>query len=285
MRRTEAEAGAAAARRGRGAARGCPTATSSSSTSSARSRRARSWRSTRSASRASISSPTEERHYPMGRVAAQVLGGVDVDEHGVAGVEKSFDQRLCSDRTPLRLSLDVRVQAVVRDELSKAMDEFQAIGACGIVMDVNTGEVLAMVSLPDYDANDFRDRAGGRPVQPRRHRHVRAGQHVQAADRVDGAGWRHRAHLGRVRRLAPDPYRPLHHHRLRGQAPLAVSAGGARLLLQPRRRAYRRGRSGARAPARLAEEDGHVRPRRHRAAGGRRCRSCSRRRLEGGRRR
>ncbi len=100
--------------------------------------------------------PTEERHYPMGRTAAQVLGGTDVDEHGVAGVEKYFDQRLFADSTPLRLSIDVRVQAVVRDELSKAMDEFQAIGACGIVMDVNTGEVLAMVSLPDYDANDFR---------------------------------------------------------------------------------------------------------------------------------
>src|SRR3984957_10669668 len=100
--------------------------------------------------------PTEERHYPMGRTAAQVLGGTDVDEHGVAGVEKYFDKRLLSDSTPLRLSIDVRVQSVVRDELSKAMDEFQAIGACGIVMDVHTGEVLAMVSLPDYDANDFR---------------------------------------------------------------------------------------------------------------------------------
>jgi cell division protein FtsI (penicillin-binding protein 3) len=99
---------------------------------------------------------TEQRHYPMGRTAAQVLGGVDVDEHGVAGAERAFDQRLFSDSTPLRLSLDVRVQAVVRDELSKAMDMFEAIGACGIVMDVRTGEVLAMVSLPDYDANEFR---------------------------------------------------------------------------------------------------------------------------------
>ena len=52
----------------------------------------------------------------MGRTAAQVLGGTDVDEHGVAGVEKHFDQRLFDDGSPLRLSLDVRVQAVVRDE-------------------------------------------------------------------------------------------------------------------------------------------------------------------------
>ena len=53
------------------------------------------------------------------------------------------------------LSIDVRVQAVMRDELEKSKEEFQAIGACGIVMDVNTGEVIAMVSLPDYDANQF----------------------------------------------------------------------------------------------------------------------------------
>jgi cell division protein FtsI (penicillin-binding protein 3) len=98
--------------------------------------------------------PTERRRYPLGRVAAHVLGGVDVDGHGVAGVERFFDKRLHDDPQPLRLSIDVRVQAVVRDELSKVMDEFQAIGACGIVMDVRTGEVIAMVSLPDYDAND-----------------------------------------------------------------------------------------------------------------------------------
>jgi cell division protein FtsI (penicillin-binding protein 3) len=100
--------------------------------------------------------PSEVRRYPMGRVVSQVLGGVDIDDHGAAGVEKSFDHRLGADAQDLRLSIDVRVQAVVRDELSKAMDEFKAIGACGIVMEVNTGEVLAMVSLPDYDPNDYR---------------------------------------------------------------------------------------------------------------------------------
>ncbi len=98
---------------------------------------------------------TERRRYPLGRVAAQVLGGVDVDGHGVAGVERFFDQRLEDDSEPLRLSLDVRVQAAVREELLHAMEEFTAIGACGIVMDVRTGEVLGMASLPDYDANLF----------------------------------------------------------------------------------------------------------------------------------
>ena len=186
--------------------------------------------------------PTEQRHYPMGRIAAQVLGGVDVDEHGVAGVEKSFDQRLFSDPTPLRLSIDVRVQAVVREELSKAIDDFQAIGGCGIVMDVNTGEVLAMVSLPDYDANDFRTA----PADDRFNRAV-TGMYepgstfkLQTASMALDSGIVHIWDQFDASRA--DPHRPLHHHRLRGQAPLAVSAGGARLFLQSRRRAHRRDR-------------------------------------------
>ncbi|MBB2190568.1 penicillin-binding protein 2 [Gluconacetobacter azotocaptans] len=99
--------------------------------------------------------PGERRHYPLGKVASHILGAVDIDDHGVAGVERFLDKRLDGDRTPLRLSLDVRIEAVVRDELAAAKDTFQAIGASAIVMDVNTGEIVAMVSLPDYDANDF----------------------------------------------------------------------------------------------------------------------------------
>ncbi|MBF0888259.1 MULTISPECIES: peptidoglycan D,D-transpeptidase FtsI family protein [Gluconobacter] len=97
----------------------------------------------------------ERRHYPLGRTAAQIMGSVDIDDHGIAGVERYFDKRLNSDKSPLRLSLDVRVQTVAHDELQAAKDEFSAIGASAIVMDVRTGEILAMVSLPDYDANDF----------------------------------------------------------------------------------------------------------------------------------
>lgn len=112
--------------------------------------------------------PSEERHYPMGRLAAQVLGGVDVDEHGVAGVEKYFNKRLEADPDPLRLSLDIRIEGMVRDELATAMQEFHAMGACGIVMDARTGELLAMVSLPDYNANDF----GSAPADARFNRAV-----------------------------------------------------------------------------------------------------------------
>ncbi|QDH13004.1 penicillin-binding protein 2 [Formicincola oecophyllae] len=97
----------------------------------------------------------EQRHYPLGKTASHVMGGVDVDSHGIAGVEKYFDQRLTSDPTPLRLSIDARIQSVMRDELAATMDNFQAIGAAAVLMDVRTGELIAMVSLPDYDANDF----------------------------------------------------------------------------------------------------------------------------------
>ena len=99
--------------------------------------------------------PGEKRRYPLGRTAAQVMGAVDIDDHGVAGVERFFDKRLTDDPDPLRLSLDVRVQAVVRDEVGQSIANFHALDGCGIVMDVRTGEILAMVSLPDYDANDF----------------------------------------------------------------------------------------------------------------------------------
>ncbi|MFT8441175.1 peptidoglycan D,D-transpeptidase FtsI family protein [Acetobacter fabarum] len=99
--------------------------------------------------------PGEQRHYPLGHMAAQIMGAVDIDDNGIAGVERFFNKRLLVDRKPLRLSLDIRVQSAVREEVAAAKDTFQAIGACGIVMDVRTGEIIAMVSLPDYDANEF----------------------------------------------------------------------------------------------------------------------------------
>lgn len=98
---------------------------------------------------------SEERRYPLGTMAAQILGGVDIDDHGIAGIERYFDTRLRSSMFPLRLSLDTRIQGAMRDELEKSMTHFQAVGACAILMDIHTGEILAMVSLPDYDANNF----------------------------------------------------------------------------------------------------------------------------------
>ena len=93
------------------------------------------------------------RVYPHGRTAAHVLGMTDVDGRGIAGVEHRFDRSLAAGEGPLRLSLDIRVQAVLREEVAHAVEAFEAAGAVGLILDVDTAEVLAMVSLPDFDPN------------------------------------------------------------------------------------------------------------------------------------
>lgn len=101
--------------------------------------------------------PTERRRYPFGTAAAHVLGGVGADNTGSAGIERSLNDRLLDSPVPLRLSIDLHVQDVVRDELAHAMTEFSAVGGCGLVMDVRSGEMLAMVSLPDFDPGQPRN--------------------------------------------------------------------------------------------------------------------------------
>ncbi|MDP6603760.1 MAG: penicillin-binding protein 2 [Rhodospirillales bacterium] len=102
----------------------------------------------------------ERRVYPQGRQAAHVLGATDVDGSGIAGVELAFQDTLSGGDAPLRLSLDVRVQTVMTDVLARTMREFDAIGAAGAMLDVRTGEVLALVSLPDFDPNARTTAAG-----------------------------------------------------------------------------------------------------------------------------
>lgn len=96
----------------------------------------------------------QRRVYPQGPLAVHVLGYTDIDGKGISGIEQYFDEQLKDpSRTgdPLELSLDIRVQHVVRDEVAKAVEQFNAIGGGGIVLDIHTGEVVAMVSLPDFD--------------------------------------------------------------------------------------------------------------------------------------
>ncbi len=93
----------------------------------------------------------ERRVYPNGRLAAHVLGYTDIDNRGIAGVEKSFDAIVRRYREPLRLSIDVRVQHIVHQELAASVADFNALGGCAILLDVATGEVVALVSLPDFD--------------------------------------------------------------------------------------------------------------------------------------
>ena len=98
--------------------------------------------------------PEERRVYPHGNTFSHVLGYVGVDNKGLAGIEKKFDLRLRDkglNNQPLQLSLDVRLQAMMHEEMEKAVDEFRAIGATGVIMDVKTGELMSIVSLPDFD--------------------------------------------------------------------------------------------------------------------------------------
>ncbi len=98
---------------------------------------------------------TQKRHYPEGDLAAHILGGVTVGGVGIAGVEQYFETRLTANPAPLKLSIDIGVEGIVHDELAAAVKEFQSPGGCAIVMNAHTGEILAMASLPDYDAADL----------------------------------------------------------------------------------------------------------------------------------
>ncbi|HQS10026.1 MAG TPA: penicillin-binding protein 2 [Xanthobacteraceae bacterium] len=104
------------------------------------------------------------RIYPDGPTISHVIGGVNVDNQGIAGLEKYIDGRglaelhlagFASDRQqePVQLSIDIRVQNAVRDELVAAKEKFKAKAAMGVVTDVRTGEIISMVSLPDFDPN------------------------------------------------------------------------------------------------------------------------------------
>ncbi len=93
------------------------------------------------------------RVYPHGREAAHVLGLVNVDGLGIAGVEQSYQKPL-GQGDELRLSIDMRVQHMLREELEAATREFRAIGAGGLILDAHSGEVVALVSLPDFDPNN-----------------------------------------------------------------------------------------------------------------------------------
>jgi cell division protein FtsI (penicillin-binding protein 3) len=99
---------------------------------------------------------TRRRIYPHAGMFAHVLGYVDTDNLGIAGLERAFDAKLKQEwvEEPLRLSLDVRVQAMLREELREAMRTFRAVGATGALMDVQTGEIVSMVSLPEFDPHN-----------------------------------------------------------------------------------------------------------------------------------
>jgi cell division protein FtsI (penicillin-binding protein 3) len=109
-----------------------------------------------------------KRDYPNGPEVSHLIGHVNIDNQGIAGMEKWLDGHglaalhmagLATDRlqNPVQLAVDLRVQHALRDELVAARAKFKALAAAGVVLDVRTGEVVAMVSEPDYDPNNPRE--------------------------------------------------------------------------------------------------------------------------------
>lgn len=113
--------------------------------------------------------PVQTRRYPKRRLFSHVVGFVGNDGQGLEGAERIYDDYLRENVAPLRLSLDARIQSVFYEQLSMAMQKYQAKAAMGMLMNSRTGEMLAMVSLPDFDPeNRGLDSASNRMFKPLR---------------------------------------------------------------------------------------------------------------------
>lgn len=96
---------------------------------------------------------SEKRVYPHNNLFSHILGYTNIDNLGLAGIEKSLHKRLTESSKSLQLTIDMGVQDTIREELLAAVKHYNANGAAAIVMDVNTGEIISMVSVPDYNPN------------------------------------------------------------------------------------------------------------------------------------
>ena len=93
------------------------------------------------------------RVYPQKNLFSHIIGQIDDDNQGISGIEKSFDDRLKQKKEPLKLTVDTDVQFLVREQLIKFNTIFRSKGAAAILMNVNNGEIISMVSYPDFDLN------------------------------------------------------------------------------------------------------------------------------------
>ena len=96
----------------------------------------------------------EKRVYPHNNLFSHVLGYTDFDNKGISGFEKFMDERLTTSTKPLQVTLDLGIQNTIRNELMAGKEQFDADGAAAILMDVNSGQVLSLVSVPDYNPNE-----------------------------------------------------------------------------------------------------------------------------------
>ena len=100
---------------------------------------------------------TEEkltRIYPQKNLFSHIIGQIDNDNIGISGIEKSFDQKLKNLKEPLKLTIDTDIQFLVREELKKFQSIFRSKGSTAILMNVNNGEIISMVSYPDFNLNE-----------------------------------------------------------------------------------------------------------------------------------
>ena len=93
------------------------------------------------------------RVYPNGKLFSHIIGQIDDRNNGISGLEKTFDYELRTSRDPLKLTLDTDLQYLIREELNKSKKIFRNIGSASILMDIHTGDILSMISLPDFDLN------------------------------------------------------------------------------------------------------------------------------------
>ena len=93
------------------------------------------------------------RLYPQKNLFSHIIGQIDEDNNGISGLEKSFDEELKNNDKPLQLSVDKDIQFLIREELLKYNEIFKTLGSAAILMNVNNGEIISIVSLPDFNPN------------------------------------------------------------------------------------------------------------------------------------
>ncbi|MGY3356740.1 hypothetical protein ACVWZK_003403 [Bradyrhizobium sp. GM0.4] len=218
-----------------------------------------------------------KRVYPTGNEVAHLIGLVNIDNQGIAGMEKWLDNQGLADlhragfatdrlQKPIELSVDLRVEHALRDELLKAKEKYHTKAASGIVSNVKTGEIVAMVSLPDFDPNNPKEAHDPRPHQSPDHRRLRDGLDLQGVHAGDGARFRQDQSEHIVGCTRKPALRQVHHPRQPSARTLHQHQGSVHLLVQHRRGADR-ARPGRRGPQGIPRQDGPVDAAAHRTAG------------------
>ena len=97
------------------------------------------------------------RIYPEKNLFSHIIGQIDDDNQGISGLEKSLDEKLKNSKDPIQLTVDKDIQYLIRNELLKFNKIFSTKGSSAILMDVNNGEIISLISLPDFDPNERKE--------------------------------------------------------------------------------------------------------------------------------